>query len=303
MNFEQLKIITTLSQEKSFSKTANKLHLTTSAVSQAVSNLEKELGITIFNRSKQGTFATTQGQYIIKNSHVILQKQRDIYSYTSNKFNFPKIKLIIGSIPGVNYPLIKSIKVLQTEFPFIQVSIIEQNTTELLKSLQQEKLDFALIAFTDNIKNHNLPYDLTKVTNGSFCFAINKLSALAYNNILTYDEIIKQPLAIYQDDFILNYLSNLEAKTQKSANILFETNNLNSIMNAIKENIAISFGPDYTIINDFPEKIDHIKILSIEEDIDAISPSLWFIQTKNRSMVELGDMLLTFIKQNIKTIH
>ncbi|GAA0077763.1 LysR substrate-binding domain-containing protein [Clostridium sp. CTA-5] len=300
MNFEQLQIITTLSQEKSFSKTANKLHITTSAVSQAVSSLEKELGINIFTRSKQGSFPTTKGQYIIKNAHIILEKQLDIYDYVSNRINFPKIKLIIGCIPGVNYPLIKSLQILQNEFPFIETLIIEQNTQELLKSLQQQKFDFALIAFTDNIKNHNLPYKLTKITNGSFCFAVNRNSPLSTYNILTYDKIIEYPLAIYQDNFILNHLSYIEGKTHKSAHILFKTNTLNSIMNTIQQNMAISFGPDYTMINDFPEKLSDIKIIPVEEDSETFSPSLWFVQTKNKSLTEIGTLLCTFIKQNIK---
>lgn len=110
MNFEQLNIITTLSEEKSFSKTANKLNITTSAVSQGVSLLEEELGIKLFDRSRSGTYPTTKGQYIINKANFILDKKREIYNYASNKSKFPKLKIRIGCIPGVNYPLIKAIK-------------------------------------------------------------------------------------------------------------------------------------------------------------------------------------------------
>ena len=302
MNFEQLNIITTLSEEKSFSKTANKLHLTTSAVSQAVSTLENELGVMLFERSKKGTFPTTKGQYIIKKAYIILEKKQDIYTYTSNNTNYPKVRLRIGCIPGVNYPLIKAIQMLEREYPFIQISIDEQNTQGLVTSLREEKCDFALIAFSDNIVNHNLNYDIRKITDGSFYFAVNKNSAIANHDVLDYESIIDEPIAIYEDKFLLNYLSHVESRTGKSAHVLFKTNNFTSIMNSIEENIAISFGPSYAIVNDFYNRLRDIKLIPVIEDKDTISPALWFLKTKNNSLNEIGEDLFEFILNNIKVI-
>jgi DNA-binding transcriptional LysR family regulator len=302
MNFEQLNIITTLAEEKSFSKTANKLYITTSAVSQAVSSLEKELSVIIFKRSKQGSFPTTKGQYIIKNAYKILERQNDIYTYVNNKFTLPKIRLRIGCIPGINSSLIKALYELQKEYPFAEISIVEQNTQDLLLSLQQEKFDFALIAFSNNIKNHNLHYEITKIIDGSFYFVANKNSPIANYEILDYESIISEPLAIYQDKFLLNYLSNIENKAKKPANILFKTNNFISIINAVEENMAISFGPSYSIINEFNHKKDNVKIIPVIEDENIISPSLWFLAIKKNHFDEIGNDLLSLIKEKIKIL-
>lgn len=300
MNFEQLNIITTLSEEKSFSKTANKLHLTTSAVSQAVSTLEKELDTKLFERSKRGAFPTIKGQYIIKKAYIILEKKQDIYTYTSNKSNFPKLKLNIGCIPGINYILIKGIQLLEREYPFLEVSITEENTQNLLNLLKEDKCDFALIAFSKNIVNHNLNYHIDKIVDGSFYFAVNKKSHLAKYEVLDYETIIKEPLALYKDKFLMNYLSHIESKTKKKGRILFKTNNSMSIINSIEENMAITFCPSYTIINDFNNISEHIKLILAVEDKEVISPSLWFLKSKNKSLNEIGEELLKFIKDNIK---
>ncbi len=302
MNFEQLEIITTLSEEKSFSKTANKLHMTTSAVSQAVANLEKELKITLFERSKQGSFPTTQGQYVIRNAYSILEQKKDIYTYANKRFQEPKVKLRIGCIPGINGAIIESIRMLQKEYPFVEVSIIEKNTEELLKELQQKKFDFALIAFSDNIVNHNLQYDIKKILDGSFYFAVNKNDPIANKEVLKYEDIINEPLAIYDDKFLLNYISHIENKIEKSAHILFQTNNFNSIINAVEQNIAISFGPYYAMINDYYSKLNNIKMIPAIEDKDIISAGLWFLQIKNDSLNEIAEELLLSIKNNIKVL-
>ncbi|MGG7163485.1 LysR family transcriptional regulator [Clostridium ihumii] len=300
MNFEQLEIITTLSEEKSFSKTANKLHLTTSAISQAVSSLENELKIKIFERSKQGSFPTIQGQYIIRNAYMILERKKDIYAYCDKKFQSPKVKLRIGCIPGINSPLIKSLQKLKNEYPFIESTIIEQNTEELLILLQQEKLDFVLIAFSDNIKNHNLNYEITKIIDGEFYFLVNQNSPIASFDILDYENIINQPLAIYNDKFLLNYLSHIENETQKSANVLFQTNNFSSIINSVEQNIAISFGPSYAIMNDSYDKRNNIKTMKVVNDNNTLSPALWFLKIKNKSLNEMGEELFKNFNEEIK---
>lgn len=47
-------IIRAVYETKNISKAANKLNYTQSAVSQAIKNFEKELGIQLFKRSKNG---------------------------------------------------------------------------------------------------------------------------------------------------------------------------------------------------------------------------------------------------------
>lgn len=302
MNFEQLNIITTLSEEKSFSKTANKLNITTSAVSQGVSLLEEELGIKLFDRSRSGTYPTTKGQYIINKANFILDKKREIYNYASNKSKFPKLKVRIGCIPGVNYPLIKAIKKIEIEFPFVELKIIEANTEELLLMLKEEKCDFALIAFSDNIVNHSINYNISKITEGSFYFAVNNKSKLSSKEVITFDDIIHERLAIYDDKFLINLISNVESKTGKEAKILFKTNNFISIVNSVEENIAISFGPSYVIVNDFYGKLNNIKTIPMVQEEDVLTPSLWFLSIKNKSLEEIGEEFINSIKENVKLI-
>ena len=52
MNIEQLQYIIEVSELGTIAKAADKLHVSHSAISQAIANLESELGITIFNRSR-----------------------------------------------------------------------------------------------------------------------------------------------------------------------------------------------------------------------------------------------------------
>lgn len=66
MNLVQLAYIVEVSKLGSLSEASKKLHVTQSAISQSITNLDRELGIKVFNRSRIGTTSTVIGNEIIK---------------------------------------------------------------------------------------------------------------------------------------------------------------------------------------------------------------------------------------------
>ncbi|MDD9150136.1 LysR family transcriptional regulator [Sporolactobacillus sp. CQH2019] len=299
MNFEQLEIIISLAQERQFSRAAKKLHITTSAVSQAVSNLEKELGLQLFQRTRNSTVPTIDGQYVIREAHIILEKQKEIYKYKAGK-DLPSFKVKMGTIPGITDSLIEVIYALKQDFPFLQLDLSEYNTPDLLKALKEEKLDFALIGFSDTLNNYHLPFDITKLVDGTFHFAVNRQSPLAKFKVLRYEQVIQQPLALYQDNYLLNYLSQMENKTHCSARILFKTNHISAIAKAVCQDMAIAFGPYYSLFHIFFEDLQQIKLIPIEQDPDMLTTScLWFISSRDASLTSFSKTLLTLIRQKL----
>lgn len=301
MNFEQLKILTTLGEEKNFSRTANRLNLTTSAVSQAVSSLEKELGIKLFNRSKSGTFTTEKGQYILREAMQILSIQEKIFKYSSDKEN-RKLKIKIGIIPGISYPLTKALKQLKKEYEFLEVSVEEHDTEILLKGLQNKKYNFAIISFADTIKNQNINYKSHKLIEGEFCFMINKSSSLALKNILSFSDIIKEHIAIYNDKFLKNYISYIEGCCNEKAEIFLQSNNINFILNAIEENMAITPTLNYLTSQFLSNVSSNIKIIGIEKKESFVNPSLWFLESTDFSGQTFSKDFLSHLKKAVLEI-
>ncbi|MET1249481.1 LysR family transcriptional regulator [Sporolactobacillus sp. STCC-11] len=301
MNFEQLKILTVLAQERQFSKAANRLHMTTSAVSQAVTKLEAELGMTLFQRSRKNSSPTTDGQYIIRIAHIILEKKQEIYDYTLDRHQLSKLKIEIGAIPGIIDHLVRALELLQNEFPLIEIEIIEMNTQELIKTLREGKLDFALLGFSDSLPNYHLPFGLIKLTDGDYFFAVNQQSPLAKYKQLTYAQVVHYPFALYRDNFLLNYVSHIEKNTHQSVRVLFKTNNMNAIIKSVSQNMTITFGPYYSLFDSFYDGLQqHVKIIPIEKDSEVLPTYLWFLCSRDPSLASLSQTLLTLVKQELR---
>lgn len=295
MNIEQLKLIVTLSEERKLSRVAQKLNLTPSAVCQGVKNLEKELHTTLFNRSKNGTYPTTEGLHVIKKAYEALKNIDEIVEYTTEKKDYPKLNMKIAVVPGVIPPLVEAINKLKLEFPFVEMEIIQEKTQNVLTALQMEQVDFALIMHSDNIQSKSIPYNIKKICNGEFHIAMNKNSKLAFYNQIDYETLIKEPLALYQDEHILDYVRHIEKETGEYSNTLFVTNNSNSIIYAVKNNFAITISLQFTFNNEYRNFYNDIKQVPIKVDENRQPFSLWFVSSKRNDLTEITDTFFQLI--------
>ncbi len=76
---EQLRYLIELDRTNSFHKCAENLYLSQPAISLSIRNLEKELGVTLFERTPAGVFPTEIGKKVILQAKSILQELNDIY--------------------------------------------------------------------------------------------------------------------------------------------------------------------------------------------------------------------------------
>ena len=69
MNLKKLKYIVTIAELRSISKAANELFISQPSLSSILSNLEKELGVTLFNRSTSPLSLTYAGEKYVETAN------------------------------------------------------------------------------------------------------------------------------------------------------------------------------------------------------------------------------------------
>ncbi|HTF43098.1 MAG TPA: LysR family transcriptional regulator, partial [Terriglobales bacterium] len=92
MDLAQLEVFLAVAQERRFSRAADKLHRTQSAVSQTIHKLEEELGEPLFDRSSREGLLTDAGQVLQEyaerllnlrtNAHAALAELRELHKGT-----------------------------------------------------------------------------------------------------------------------------------------------------------------------------------------------------------------------------
>lgn len=76
---EQLRYLVELGKSNSFHKCAENLYLSQPAISLSIRNLEKELGVSLFERTPSGVYPTEIGKKVIQQAKTILSDMDMLY--------------------------------------------------------------------------------------------------------------------------------------------------------------------------------------------------------------------------------
>ena len=106
MRIEQLEYIVSVAETRSFSKTAQDLHISQSAISQSVLKLEEELGVKIFERSSLGVKPTAEGKVLITDASNVLIKLKKLQDNASAFRKSGQNELKIGLVTGLHLPFL-----------------------------------------------------------------------------------------------------------------------------------------------------------------------------------------------------
>ncbi len=133
---------------RSFSSAARELYMTQPAVSQAVMNLEEELGIRLFTRTSKGVALTNEGELLFEHVNPAI----NLIHVGENKL-LESINLKVGEMKvGVGdtiskYFLLPYLEIFRNKFPNINLKIINRTTTELLTLIKSGEIDIAVCNF------------------------------------------------------------------------------------------------------------------------------------------------------------
>ena len=149
MNLEQLQYIIEVSEQGTIAKAAEKLHVSHSAISQAIASLESELDLTIFNRSRSGSKCTTDGKAVVKLSLEIMNKIKELKSLGQEATMLKGDLKIAASTIYFSTFLPELLYSFKKEFPYVQIEIHENDPHNIIEAIKNNLFDIGLILGTD----------------------------------------------------------------------------------------------------------------------------------------------------------
>ncbi len=141
MNLRYLRYFTTLIEEQSFTKAAEKLCIAQPPLSRQIKNLEEELGVTLIDRASRPLLPTKAGEILYTNALIILNKVEETRELTKN-LQVDNGTIKVGFVVSLLYGLLpKIIAAYRAVYPNIKIELIELGTLEQLKALKRGELD------------------------------------------------------------------------------------------------------------------------------------------------------------------
>lgn len=147
MTLQQIEICDRLAALGSFNAVARNLGVTQPAISSALANLEQELGVTIFLRSRSGIELTRTGRELLPLMKSMIGLSNEIVHRTSTMPNDRGSLRIAGRQGFMQYIFPALLAQLRRSFPLIKVeSALSGEQSEIIEALQTGRADLAFAA-------------------------------------------------------------------------------------------------------------------------------------------------------------
>lgn len=141
MEFRQLNTFITVAQLESFSKAAELLGYSQSAVTVQIRLLEEELGARLFDRLGRGISLTAQGQRFLEQARQILKEVSQAKELAAGEEEL-KNPLHIGTLESLCFAKLPAvIRHFRTNHPQVPIKITTAPPGQLYEMLEQNQLD------------------------------------------------------------------------------------------------------------------------------------------------------------------
>lgn len=223
MEIRVLEYFLAVAHEQSFSKAAESLHLTQPTLSRQLKELETRLGKQLFIRSSKQISLTEEGMILRKRAEEIIDLVHKAENEIINDDEHISGDIFIGAgeTDGMRL-LAKAYKNILSQHPDVHLHISSGDSFDVLYNLDKGIIDLALVlGKVDTIKYDciDLPYADT------WGVLMRKDSALANNNAITAEDLIKQPIIISRQAKNKKEMNNWFGNNMDKLNII-ATNNL-----------------------------------------------------------------------------
>jgi len=148
--FRQLRVFSEVARHLSFTRAAQTLHLTPPAVTMQVRELEKHIGMPLFDRSGRTVSLTTVGEYMLVYARKMLATLKDAEDAALRLQKLEVGLLTIGMVSTAKYFLPHLLAQFRQEHLGIDIKLVVGNREQLVKMLQANEVDIAIMGRPPN---------------------------------------------------------------------------------------------------------------------------------------------------------
>ena len=243
ISLRHLEVFVAVAKFKSIGKASEKLFLSQSAVSMALSELERRLGVKLFDRIGKKLILNNYGEIIFTEANYVLEKVNEIESiFTSKKIVG---SLNIGCTQSIgNYVLPKMVGIFKKENPDVTISLLIENTENIMAKLLNFEID---LAFIEGVVNCNLVNTINWIKDEIVIFCGNShefanKKKVSLNDLKKAKWILREKGSGTRDIFEKVIFNKIE-----KINIFLEINQIEAIKQIVESGIGVGALSYYTV--------------------------------------------------------
>ena len=299
MNSRQLEYFLAVARELNFTRAAERMFVSQTAVTQQIKALEEQLGVSLFERTKKKVVLTPAGKVFQNEAARILARIDTAIERTRQASSGFIGSLEIGFSVGIgNTGLAESIQAFNQKYPNIDMKFRNLSPSELLKRLKAGELDLVFMPMFDEKYFGDVCYK--KVAWDNLIAVVPRTHILAQKQYVTRKDMKDENLilACTPEGEIGEDKKIIEAfwKLGYHPNVVAKIEDIETIFFMLSANMGVTILPAYlTIPLNSRGRLAAIPFGGAEDRIDIVAS--WLPGQENPSL----EKILPFLGQDARS--
>ncbi|MFC1563664.1 LysR substrate-binding domain-containing protein [candidate division KSB1 bacterium] len=268
MELRHLKYFLVLSEELHFGRAAKKLFIAQPPLSRQIKNLEEELGVKLFERTKKYVRLTPYGEYLREESQKIFTHVEMIKNHLSLLNKGITGQITIGYIGSVMHSLLPQVlKILKVEYPNIHTILSEIGNDQQIEAIRAGNIDIGFMRTpfdTPDLKTETIYTE-------TFSLVLPNNHPLTESKKICLKELADEPFISFTRSCgggeMHNKIYRLCGREGFTPKTVHETSQTNSIIRLVESNLGYAIVPtsiktgfncnvSFFELDHYPERID-----------------------------------------------
>ncbi|WP_198336196.1 LysR family transcriptional regulator [Psychrobacter celer] len=305
ISIRQLTAFITVADNGSFTRASDQMHLTQSAVSGLIKELESSLGIVLFDRTTRQLSLSAVGRHLLPQARRVLNEMH-LFENEANSLTSlaqGQVRLAVSQFAASSMPAV--IAQFSQTYPDISVSLLDCSAENVLQHIQNIEVDLGVgtelgfMEMDDDIST-DLLYELP------FCVVMPEQHVLAQRSEIVWQDLLETPLITLQGPFIEQVTTELdEAVAAHIQQARYKVNFMSTALEMTRQGFGITLCLPY-----MPEVIDWVSANSLQMRPLAhpVKTRRFFIyQRSSRALapatVAFKQFLQTYFAQHFTDLH
>jgi len=268
VRIEQLEYVAAVARLGSFRRAAEEIHVSQPALSESVRSLERELGVDILERGRQGAKVSATGRDLLPHVLTILDSVDRLRGAADDQHRSRRV-VRVGTVNAATVPLVAPvIRQFRETHRATQVEVFGAAHADVQRSLLEGSSDLGLVNY---LQGDDLPPELesTPLVSGRPVVCMHPGSPLAAAAMVDVSDLRAAPLIAMRPGYVMyRFLHRLLGDDVPAFSYSTDGAEMGKLM--VAEGLGVTVLPDFSVIGDPLEACGMITWRPIAGDSTAV---------------------------------
>ncbi|MGY2704639.1 LysR family transcriptional regulator [Nocardioides sp. HB32] len=269
MRIEQLEYVTAVTQHGSLRRASQRLHISQPALSEAVTKLERELGVTLLDRRRSGARISRRGRELLQNMAEVLEAVDRLRTAAGDQAAAHHV-VRVGTVSAATATLlVPAVRDLRGTDPGCTVEVVSNQPADIHQGLLDGALDLGLV---NVLEGDDPPTDVvgTSLVHGRPVAVLPAHHPLTAYAEVTTDQLRAEPFVAMREGYLMHRFANrLFGPDMPSTSYTTHGAELGKVM--VAEGLGLAVLPDYSVAGDPLERAGLITARRLANDSTSVS--------------------------------